>query len=60
MDASREAHDGTGAEVMTGELSRPEPDVNAEFAAFRDEFLEHVLDAYDVPEDLRQLWRELR
>ena len=45
---------------MTGDLPRPEPDVNAEFAAFRDEFLDHILDAYDVPEDLRQMWRDLR
>ena len=33
---------------------------NPEFEAFRQEFAEHVLDAYDVPEDLRQLWRDLR
>ena len=39
---------------------RPEPDILAEFAAFREELLEHILDAYDVPEDLRQMWRELR
>ena len=39
---------------------RQEPDINTEFAAFREEFLEHILDAYDVPEHLRQMWRELR
>ena len=40
---------------------RPEPDRSLqEFAAFREEFLEHVLDAYDIPEDLRQMWRDLR
>ena len=41
-------------------MTTPEPDLNAEFAVFREEFLEHVLDAHDVPEDLRQMWRELR
>jgi hypothetical protein len=34
--------------------------VNPEFAAFRDSIREMVLDAYKVPEDQRQLWRELR
>ena len=38
----------------------PEPDLLAEVEAFRQEFLDHVLDAYDIPEDLRQMWRELR
>ena len=36
------------------------PDVKAEFAAFRDSFLEAVLDACDIPEDERELWRDLR
>ena len=40
-------------------MSTQEPEVNAEFDAFRDAFLEHILDAYDIPEDLRQMWREL-
>ena len=39
---------------------RPEPDILAEFAAFREELAEVNMDAYDVPEDLRQMWRELR
>ena len=37
-----------------------EPDVNAEFEAFKAEFLDHILDAFDIPEDLRQMWRDLR
>ena len=41
-------------------MNAPEPDLLAEFAKFKEEFLEHVLDAYDVPEDERQLWRDLR
>ena len=45
---------------MSGGLPHPEPDISAEFAAFREEFLDHILDAYDVPEDERQMWRELR
>jgi hypothetical protein len=39
---------------------RSGPDVNEEFADFKKEFLEHILDAHDVPEDERQLWRDLR
>ena len=36
------------------------PDIAAEFAAFRDGFLEAVLDACEVPEDELELWRDLR
>ena len=36
------------------------PDIAAEFAAFRDRFTEAVLDACEVPEDERELWRDLR
>jgi len=38
---------------------QPEP-VNEEFAAFREEFLDHILEASGVPEDERDLWRDLR
>ena len=41
-------------------MNAPEPDLLAEFEAFKAEFLEHVLDAFDVPEAERQLWRDLR
>lgn len=34
--------------------------VNPEFAAFRDEFYDHILDASGVPEDEKRLWRDLR
>ena len=40
-------------------MTAPEPEVNAEFAAFRDEFLDHVLPE-GMPEDEKQMWRELR
>ena len=41
-------------------MTAPDREVNAEFAAFREKFLNHILDAYDIPEDLRELWRDLR
>lgn len=37
-----------------------EPEVNEEFAAFREEFLDHILEASGVPEGERDLWRDLR
>jgi hypothetical protein len=40
-------------------MSTPEPE-NAAFAAFAAEFAEHILEASGVPEDERQLWRDLR
>jgi hypothetical protein len=40
-----------GCEVRSG---------NPEFAAFRNEFLDLTLDASGVPEDQRQMWRDLR
>jgi hypothetical protein len=36
------------------------PDVNPDFAAFKKEMAEMVMDTCGVPEDLRQLWRDLR
>lgn len=40
-------------------MSEPrEPEVSAEFAAFREEFLDHVLEG--LPEDEKQMWRDLR
>jgi hypothetical protein len=35
-----------------------EPDLLAEFAAFREKFLDHLLDG--IPEDEKDLWRDLR
>jgi hypothetical protein len=34
--------------------------VNPEFAAFKEEMAEMVMDTCEVPEGLRQMWRELR
>jgi hypothetical protein len=34
--------------------------VNPEFAAFKEEMAEMVLDACEVPEELREMWRGLR
>ena len=45
---------------MTGDLPGPEPDLLAEFAAFREEFLDAGLEASGVPEDEWPLWRALR
>lgn len=39
---------------------RPEPDLLAEFEAFRRELLDANLEASGVPEDERDLWRDLR
>ena len=36
-----------------------EPDVNPEFAAFEKEFYDHTLPE-DMPEDEKQMWRDLR
>ena len=38
---------------------QPEP-VNEEFAAFRDEFYDHILEASGVPPEQMDLWRQLR
>lgn len=43
---------------MTGEVPRPEP-VHEEFAAWREEFLDHLLPE-DMPEDEKDLFRSLR
>jgi hypothetical protein len=37
-----------------------EPDLLAEFAAFAAEFLDANLEAAGVPEDERQMWRDLQ
>jgi hypothetical protein len=37
-----------------------EPDLFAEFEAFRQELLDANLEAAGVPEDERQMWRDLR
>jgi hypothetical protein len=34
--------------------------VNPEFAAFKEEMAEMVMDTCEVPEDQRDLWRDLR
>jgi hypothetical protein len=39
-------------------VSEQQEPANAEFAAFREEFLDHLLEG--VPEDEKQLWRDLR
>jgi hypothetical protein len=39
---------------------RPEPDLLAEFAAFRQEFLDAGLEASGVPPEQMQMWRDLR
>jgi hypothetical protein len=41
-------------------VSEQQEPVNEEFAAFREEFLDHILEASGVPEDERDLWRALR
>ena len=42
-------------------MSTPdEPDLLAEFEAFRQEFLDAGLEASGVPEDEKDLWRQLR
>ena len=42
-------------------MSTPdEPDLLAEFAAFRQEFLDAGLEASGVPPEQMQMWRELR
>ena len=38
----------------------PESGVNPEFAAFKKEMAEMVMDTREVPEDQRQMWRDLR
>jgi len=35
-----------------------EQEAGEEFAAFREKFLDHLLDG--IPEDEKQLWRDLR
>jgi hypothetical protein len=45
---------------MIGEPDRPEPDLLKEFADFLDEFADANLEASGVPEDERDLWRQLR
>jgi len=37
-----------------------EQDVSAGLAALEEEFAEAILDACDIPEELRELWRDLR
>src|ERR1035441_6529771 len=37
-----------------------DPGVNPEFAAFKEEMAEMVMDTCEVPEDQRQMWRDLR
>jgi len=34
--------------------------VSAGLAALEEEFAEAIFDAYGIPEDLRELWRDLR
>ena len=38
---------------------QPEP-VNEEFEKFREEFLDHILEASGVPPEQWDLWRDLR
>jgi hypothetical protein len=50
--------EGERGEVMTGEAPHPDSDLLAEFAAFREKFLDHLLDG--IPDDEKDLWRDLR
>jgi hypothetical protein len=45
---------------MTGDAASPEPDLLAEFEAFRQEFLDAGLEASGVPPEQMQMWRDLR
>ena len=45
---------------MTGDLPPGEPDLLAEFEAFRGELLDANLAASGVPPEQMQMWRDLR